>query len=70
MLFWFLRIGLESAMRDLADRDWPPDVLTDFISGKEGLLSITAMGIMLVTLMVFRPQGIFGNREEMALDAR
>jgi branched-chain amino acid transport system permease protein len=28
------------------------------------------VGIALALLMIFRPQGIFGNREEMALDAR
>ncbi len=29
-----------------------------------------ALGLMLVLLMVFRPQGLFGNRREMALDGR
>lgn len=29
-----------------------------------------ALGLMLVLLMVFRPQGLFGNRKEMALDGR
>jgi branched-chain amino acid transport system permease protein len=28
------------------------------------------IGLGLVLLMVFRPQGIFGNRKEMALDGR
>ena len=27
-------------------------------------------GVMLMLLMVFRPQGLFGNRKEMALDGR
>ena len=29
-----------------------------------------ALGLMLVLLMLFRPQGLFGNRKEMALDGR
>ena len=29
-----------------------------------------ALGLMLVLLMIFRPQGLFGNRKEMALDGR
>jgi len=29
-----------------------------------------ALGLMLIFLMVFRPQGLFGNRKEMALDGR
>jgi len=28
------------------------------------------MGLGLIALMVFRPQGIFGDRKELALDAR
>lgn len=28
------------------------------------------VGLMLILLMVFRPQGLFGNRKEMALDGR
>ena len=28
------------------------------------------VGISLALLIVFRPQGIFGSKEEMALDAR
>ena len=28
------------------------------------------VGVLLIVLMVFRPQGLFGNRKEMALDGR
>ncbi|MEQ8842976.1 MAG: branched-chain amino acid ABC transporter permease [Acidimicrobiales bacterium] len=70
MLFWFMRIGIESMVRDVSERSWPPDFLTDFLAGREGLISITCMGIMLVLLMVYRPQGLLGNREEVVLDAR
>jgi branched-chain amino acid transport system permease protein len=28
------------------------------------------MGVGLMLLMVFRPQGIFGNKQELALDDR
>ena len=28
------------------------------------------LGLSLMLLMVFRPQGIFGDRRELALDAR
>jgi neutral amino acid transport system permease protein len=70
MLFWFLRVGVESLVRDFSGQDWPPRFLTDFLSGKEGVIAITCMGLMLVFLMVFRPQGLFGNREEVILDAK
>lgn len=70
MLFWFLRIGIESGVRDIAGRDWPPDAITDFLAGREGLISIICMGLMLIALVVFRPQGLLGNRDEVVLDAR
>jgi branched-chain amino acid transport system permease protein len=35
-----------------------------------GQIQLMLVGLMLVSLMVFRPQGIFGNRKEMALDGR
>jgi branched-chain amino acid transport system permease protein len=28
------------------------------------------VGLLLMLLMIFRPQGIFGDRREIALDAR
>jgi neutral amino acid transport system permease protein len=70
MLFWFLRQGIESVFRDVAIRDWPPDWLSNFLDGREGLIATTLMGVVLVSLMIFRPQGLVGNREEMMLDAR
>ncbi|MGF1597967.1 MAG: branched-chain amino acid ABC transporter permease [Acidimicrobiales bacterium] len=70
MLFWFLRIGVESFIRDVTGRSWTPRFFVDFFAGREGVLSVTIMGLLLVGLMVFRPQGILGNREETALDAR
>ena len=39
--------------------------------GKEicvGVYVQVVIGLMLVFLMVFRPQGLFGNKKEMALD--
>ncbi|MDQ3352282.1 MAG: branched-chain amino acid ABC transporter permease, partial [Actinomycetota bacterium] len=28
------------------------------------------IGMLLILLMVYRPQGLFGNRKEMAIDSR
>ena len=33
-----------------------------------GVYTQVVIGLMLVFLMVFRPQGMFGNRKEMAID--
>lgn len=70
MLFWFMRVGIESFIRELSAQTWPPDWLTSFLDGQEGVISVACMGMVLILLMVFRPQGIFGNREEVVLDAR
>jgi branched-chain amino acid transport system permease protein len=35
-----------------------------------GPVNYMLIGIGLMLLMAFRPQGIFGNRKEMALDGR
>ena len=39
-------------------------------SSQVGMIVQGLIGLMLVLLMVFRPQGLFGNRKEMALDGR
>jgi branched-chain amino acid transport system permease protein len=35
-----------------------------------GAINYMLIGVGLMLLMTFRPQGLFGNRKEMALDAR
>jgi branched-chain amino acid transport system permease protein len=39
-------------------------------STQVGQLNFILIGITLILLMVFRPQGVFGNRKEMAFDGR
>jgi branched-chain amino acid transport system permease protein len=34
------------------------------------LVRFIIMGLALIALMVFRPQGIFGDRREIAIDGR
>jgi neutral amino acid transport system permease protein len=59
ILFWFLLLSTESILRqgDL--------VATQTI----GPLRLALVGLVLVLLMAFRPQGIMGNKREMMLDA-
>lgn len=68
MLFWWLREFVESTVRQLSVQDWPPGWFTDFLDGSAGAISITLVGFGLIALIVFRPQGIFGRREEMQLN--
>ena len=68
ILFWFLREWIESFLRQLTAQAWLPDPLADFLSGAEGIISVGLVGLALILLMLFRPQGITGNRTEMLLD--
>ena len=61
---------IESFLRQLTAEAWLPDAVADFLSGSEGVISVAMVGLTLVLLMLFRPQGITGNRIEMQLDAR
>jgi branched-chain amino acid transport system permease protein len=67
VLFWFLIAGVQSLLREASSAGHLPDLL----SGSEavGAVSIGLVGLGLILLMVFRPQGIFGDRDEMRLDA-
>jgi neutral amino acid transport system permease protein len=70
MIFWFLFTiteGILSALGDGKDPIIPADLVDP-----QGLAAIrfVLVGVALMLLMAFRPQGIFGDRKEVALDAR
>lgn len=46
------------------------DVFPKSVSSDAGVLPFIFLGIILICLVVFRPQGVFGNRREIELDAR
>lgn len=66
MIFWFLFAGSQSLLAQMARED----LLPGFLSGgqSQGALSVMLVGAGLMAMMAFRPQGIFGKKEEMALD--
>ncbi|MCB1003722.1 MAG: branched-chain amino acid ABC transporter permease [Acidimicrobiales bacterium] len=66
IIFWFLLAFTDSLLRQLVSNDKLPEAI---ISGTQvGQVRFMLVGIGLVLLMVFRPQGIFGNKRELALD--
>jgi branched-chain amino acid transport system permease protein len=72
MIFWGVISGLEAFMRELLGTDLD-DVLARFLNlNIENVSQVKFMlfGGALMVLMRYRPQGIFGSREEMALDDR
>ena len=73
MLFWALLAFTDVFLSEISDAQGRVEIfgielLKD--SSARGQFRLGMVGIGLILLMVFRPQGIFGNRKEMALDGR
>ncbi len=72
MLFWGILSFVDAFLNELT-KAWGGTVkifgmplITE--SSHIGVYTQVVIGLMLVLLMVFRPQGMFGNRKEMAID--
>ncbi|GAA5116016.1 branched-chain amino acid ABC transporter permease [Haloechinothrix salitolerans] len=66
VLFWFIVIGFDALLRSMI-----AEGLLPFLDpGDIGAIRLSLVGLGLLLLMVYRPQGILGRREEMVLDAR
>jgi branched-chain amino acid transport system permease protein len=71
MLFWGIFVFCDNFLRELT-KDEPLKIFGVTVMRKiqVGAINYMLIGVGLMLLMTFRPQGIFGNRKEMALDAR
>jgi branched-chain amino acid transport system permease protein len=70
IIFWFLISFLDlffGAATSGSDPLIPASIMT---SNQASLMRFIFMGLALMLLMIFRPQGIFGDRRELAIDAR
>jgi branched-chain amino acid transport system permease protein len=68
VIFWFLVAGTDTFLRQaIGTGIIPTSVLTP---PEIGAVRLSLVGLGLMLLMAFRPQGIFGDRKEMLLDAR
>lgn len=65
IIFQFILAGSQSTLAQLDSNDWLPG----FLQGNQarGALSFALVGLILVLMLAFRPQGIFGSKEEIAL---
>jgi len=68
MIYWALITFVQNLGRQLVDQGIVPTSVMD--PSQVDQIRFWIVGIALALLMVYRPQGIFGSREEMALDAR
>lgn len=66
VLFWFLLSSVQSTLRQLDSVDALPALLSG--SGSVGAVSLTFVGLLIMLLMIFRPQGMLGNKRELQLD--
>jgi ABC-type branched-subunit amino acid transport system permease subunit len=70
IIFWFLISFLDlffGAATSGANPLIPESIMN---SNQASLMRFIVMGLSLMLLMIFRPQGIFGDRRELAIDAR
>ncbi|WP_232675865.1 branched-chain amino acid ABC transporter permease [Nocardioides sp. R-C-SC26] len=70
MILWFLISGLGAFFGQATSGSDPlvPSWLMD--NTQSSLVRFIAVGLGLMLLMIFRPQGIFGDRREIAIDGR
>jgi branched-chain amino acid transport system permease protein len=71
MMFWGLYVFSDNLLRELT-KDEPFSIFGIGIIQKAqvGPVNYMLIGLGLMLLMTFRPQGVFGSKEEMALDGR
>jgi branched-chain amino acid transport system permease protein len=66
MLFWALLSATDAFLRQAVSTGLIPTWLMDGV--QVGAVRFMLVGLGLMLLMIFRPQGIFGDRRELALE--
>lgn len=68
ILFWAIIQGTDVFLRSAIDVGVP---IVSLMSGTQvAIIRFMLVGLLIMLLMIFRPQGILGDRKELALDAR
>jgi branched-chain amino acid transport system permease protein len=68
MIFWSLLSFTDVFLRQAVANDYIPG---DFLTGtRVGIVRFILVGIALMLLMIFRPQGILGDKKEVAIGER
>ena len=70
MVFWFLIAGIGSFFSQATSGSNP--IMPDWLmtNTQASLIRFILLGLGLMLLMIYRPQGIFGDRREIAIDDR
>jgi len=71
IIFWFLINALDGFFGQATSEASGPLIPAAIMdSNQASLVRFIVMGLALMLLMIFRPQGIFGDRRELAIDGR
>jgi branched-chain amino acid transport system permease protein len=68
IIFWGIMSLTENILRQAVDQEYIPNSIMNGV--QVGQVRFMLVGLGLVLLLVFRPQGIFGDKNEIALAAR
>jgi neutral amino acid transport system permease protein len=68
VIFWFLYNFLETFLRQVARLGFLPDGVLD--TTQVGPIVFALLGAGIVAMLIFRPQGILGDKREISLDVR
>jgi neutral amino acid transport system permease protein len=68
MLFWMILSLTENILIQSIDNDIMPDSIME--RSQVGPFRFMLVGLTLMLLMIFRPQGVLGDKREIAIDAR
>jgi branched-chain amino acid transport system permease protein len=70
VIFWFLITALGVFFSQATSGPDPLIPASIMTANQASLMRFIFLGLGLMLLMIFRPQGIFGDRRELAIDAR
>lgn len=68
VIFWMLLSGVENLLKEGVSNDHIPTSIIDGV--QVGQVRYMLVGLGLMCLMIFRPQGMFGDKREIAIDVR
>jgi branched-chain amino acid transport system permease protein len=68
IIVWFLLSGLGAFFSQAAREGLIPEAVMSV--NQASLMRFIILGLAIMALMIFRPQGIFGDRRELAIDGR
>jgi len=66
VLFWSFFVLVENVLVEAGRAGYLPEAV---FANQQGVIRQILVGVLLMLLMIFRPQGLFGDKKELALDA-